>query len=115
MLFILSLMLLISDPTVVWLTDTTHDLGDLKVKETYYHEFKFANVSGAPIHIDNIRPSCGCTLPNWSRDWIQPDSTATIKVEFRPNNPGYVRKQIKVYFNSQRQAEKLYLEAYVEK
>jgi hypothetical protein len=115
MLFILSLFLLITDPTVAWLTDTTHDFGDLQLKETYYHEFEFANLSKEPIRIDNIRPSCGCTIPNWNRDWIQPDSTASIKVEFRPNTAGYTRKQIKVYFSGQRKAEKLYLEAFVER
>lgn len=113
MLLILSLLLTISEPTVAWLTDTTHDFGDLQVKETYYHNFEFVNVSDAPFKIDNIRPSCGCTIPNWTREWIPPDSTATIRVQFRPNTIGYTRKQIKVYVSSQRKAEKLYIEAYV--
>jgi hypothetical protein len=113
MLLILSFFLMLSDPAIAWLTDTTHDFGDLEVKRTYYHTFEFANVSTQAVQIDNIRPSCGCTIPNWTREWIPPDSTATIRVEFRPNTVGYTRKQIKVFFSSQRKAEKLYLQAYV--
>lgn len=113
MLLILSFFLIFSDPTIAWLTDTTHDFGDLEVRATYYHTFEFANVGEDPVKIDNIRPSCGCTIPNWTRDWIQPDSSATIRVAFRPNTAGYTRKQIKVFFSSQRKAEKLYLQAYV--
>lgn len=113
MLLILSFFLIFSDPTIAWLTDTTHDFGDLEVRATYYHTFEFANVGEDPVKIDNIRPSCGCTIPNWTRDWIQPDASATIRVAFRPNTAGYTRKQIKVFFSSQRKAEKLYLQAYV--
>lgn len=115
MLFILSIILSLASPSIAWLTDTTHDFGDLQIRETYYHTFEFANSSEQPIKIDNIRPSCGCTIPNWTEEWIKPDSTASIRVEFRPVTIGYTRKQIKVYFSNQRKAEKLYLEAYVER
>ena len=100
---------------ILWKDDTTHDFGDLILKEVYYHEFHFENAGEDPIRIDNIRASCGCTIPNWNTDPILPDSSASIRVQFIPNQAGYTRKQIKVYFSGVRNAEKLYLEAYVER
>ncbi|MEO0340380.1 MAG: DUF1573 domain-containing protein, partial [Bacteroidota bacterium] len=77
------------------------------------HTFTFKNISSDSIRIDNIRPSCGCTIPAWDKSFIAPNDTAEIKVDFRPRTAGYTRKLIKVYFSGQRKAEKLYLEAFV--
>ncbi len=115
MLLLISSFLLFYNSSIAWTDDTTHDFGDLILKETYFHEFNFQNVGEEPIRIDNIRPSCGCTIPDWSTDPIQPDSMASIRVQFVPNQTGYTRKPIKVFFSGQKKAEKLYLEAYVER
>lgn len=115
MLLLISYLFLFYDSPIAWTDDTTHDFGDLILKEVYYHEFSFQNVGEEPILIDNIRPSCGCTIPDWNTDPILPDSSASIRVEFIPRQAGYTRKLIKIYFSGQKKAEKLYLEAYVER
>lgn len=115
MFLLITYFLVFSTTSIAWTDDTTHDFGDLILKETYFHEFNFQNVGEEPIRIDNIRASCGCTIPDWTRDPIQPDSMASIRVQLVPNRTGYIRKPIKVYFSGQRNAEKLYLEAYVER
>lgn len=102
------------DSVVEWLGDTTYDFGDIAHKESVVHEFEFRNQSSAPLTIDNVRTSCGCTVPDWSEAPILPDSTSTIRVEYDARDTGWFRKYIKVYFNSQRKAEKLYIEGYVE-
>lgn len=115
MFLLISYLFLFYNTSIAWTDDTTHDFGDLVLKEVYFHEFNFQNISGDTIRIDNIRASCGCTVPNWTTDPIFPDSTSSIEVQFTPRQAGYTRKQIKVYFSGVRNAEKLYLEAYVER
>lgn len=98
---------------VSWLSPTEHDFGDIQHKEPVYFTFRFKNVSGEPIVIDNIRPSCGCTAVDWEETVIEPDSTGLIKTSYNANVKGYFRKSMKVYFNGQRKAEKLWLEGFV--
>ncbi len=113
MYLIVSFLSLWLTGVVAWETPTTHDFGDLELLESYTHTFTFKNVSSDSIRIDNIRPSCGCTIPNWDKKAIAPGTSAEIKVNFRPRTAGYSRKLIKVYISGQRKAEKLYLEAFV--
>ena len=76
--------------------------------------FQYRNVSGQPITIDNVRPTCGCTAPDWSEAPIAPDSIGTIKIVYDASHLGYFRKKVKVFFNAQKEAERLYIEGFVE-
>lgn len=102
-----------SDPSVSWLSPTEHDFGDIHFKEPAHHTFRFKNISGGPLVIDNIRPGCGCTAVNWEDEVIEPDSTGTIEASYDAHIKGYFRKSMKVYFHGQRKAEKLWLEGHV--
>lgn len=106
---------LLLDSKVEWLSATTHEFGDLYHKKTAVHEYQFRNISDEPIVIDNVRPSCGCTIANWGTEPIAPDSIGIIRVEYDARDLGYFKKKVKVYFSGQRKAEILYLEGWVEK
>ena len=101
------------EPVVEWLSPTEYDFGVLDSTEEVYTEFEVRNISGEPILIDNVRPGCGCTVPDWPEGAIAPDSVFTLKVWYNPKGPGYFREKIKVYFNLQRKAEILYIEGEV--
>ena len=49
-----------------------HDFGQLVDGEKVSYSFKFSNSGDAPLIISNAKGSCGCTVPNWSRDPIAP-------------------------------------------
>ena len=113
-LLLLFTFILGADPIVTWNNPTTHDFGDIDHKKPVQHEFSFTNISEEPFVIDNVRVACGCTSPDWPKEPILPDSTATITIEFDAEMKGYFYKWIKVYFSNQRKAEKLYIEGFVE-
>lgn len=102
------------DSKVEWLTPTSYDFGDIIHKQPVRHDFSFKNITDAPLTVDNVRTTCGCTVPDWSEAPVLPDSTGIISVEYDARDEGYFKKQIKVYFSSQRKAEKLMVEGYVE-
>jgi uncharacterized protein DUF1573 len=110
---LLSPTLFIAEPIVEWLSPLEHDFGDLEQDIPVEHFFKFKNISGEPITIDNVRTTCGCTAPDWSLEPVEADSSNQLRIEFNAAKPGYFRKKIKVYFNSQRKAEILYIEGFV--
>ena len=41
---------------VEWLTEDTHDFGDIPQKKPVKYDFRFRNISGEPLVIDNVRP-----------------------------------------------------------
>lgn len=115
---LLSLVLLLfsAPPAAVeihWLDPMTYDFGDIPKGRPVETTFRFRNQSDQPLIIDNVRPSCGCTTPEWPRGVILPDSSAAIRVAYSAGTPGPFKKLIKVYFDGQRRAERLYLEGVV--
>lgn len=98
---------------ITWIGSTEHDFGDLAHLKPVAHTFRFKNISDHPLVIDNVRPACGCTTPDWTTRPILPDSTAEIKIEYDARDQGYFRKSIKVYVSGQRKAEKLWIEGFV--
>ncbi len=63
-------------------------------------EFTFTNTGNEPLILANVRASCGCTTPNWTKDPIMPGQTGTIKVKYNTNNVGNFQKTITVTSNS---------------
>ena len=113
-LSILILVLCLTGSVVEWDGETSFEMGDLIRNQPATHAFVFRNISSEPIIIDNVRTSCGCTVPEWGDAPIPPDSTGTISVTYDAQDLGYFKKKIKVFFNSQRKAEVLFIEGWVE-
>jgi Protein of unknown function (DUF1573) len=98
---------------IEWTTPVDYDLGEIPMEKTVKVLFQYKNISDQPVSIDNVRPTCGCTAPTWTDAPIQPDSIGTIEIEYAASQPGYFRKKIKVFFKSQLEAERLYVEGFV--
>jgi hypothetical protein len=61
------------------------------------HQFEFTNLSNRPIKILNVKPSCGCTTPDWTKDSVLPGKTGFIQARFDPKGrPGYFAKSLTV-------------------
>jgi hypothetical protein len=64
--------------------------------------FEFTNTGGQPLVIHNVRASCGCTTPDWTRTPIQPGGKGMLKASFDPRNrPGNFNKSITITSNSE--------------
>jgi hypothetical protein len=61
--------------------------------------FKFKNTGTQPLVIKNARGSCGCTVPKWPTEAIQPGKTATIEVKYDTNRAGAFNKDVYVETN----------------
>lgn len=99
-----------AESKVEWLTPDSFDFGDVTRNKPVSHEFRFRNLSGQALIVDNVRTSCGCTVPDWDKAAVPPDSVGIISVEYDARSLGYFLKKVKVYFNGQRRAEVLYIE-----
>jgi len=76
--------------------------------------FKFTNKGKTPLILSNVRASCGCTLPKWTRKPVAPNATGEIQVSYNPKNrPGYFKKSVTVNSNAENSVVVLYIEGTV--
>ena len=62
--------------------------------------FVFTNVGDAPLIIQSIKSSCGCTVPKKPENPIMPGEKGEIKVSYATNRVGGFSKSITIYSNA---------------
>ena len=78
-------------------TEIDHEFGTMENSSDGSCVFIFKNNSKKPIAITNVKSSCGCTSPSWSKEPIQPGQSGTIDVVYNTNIPGAFNKTIQVF------------------
>jgi hypothetical protein len=77
-----------------------HDYGTIKQDADGNCVFKFKNVGNEVLILSDVRKSCGCTTPTWSKEPILPGQTGEIKVGYDTKNIGQFSKNITVISNA---------------
>lgn len=72
----------------------THDYGTIKNGADGTCEFKFTNTGKEPLLITNARGSCGCTVPDWPKEAIEPGKSSSIKVSYDTKRTGGINKNV---------------------
>lgn len=78
--------------------NTVLDYGTIKPGSDGNRVFVVKNTGDKPLIISNVKPSCGCTTPEWSKEPILPGKTGQIKVHYN-TTPGSFQKMIEVFTN----------------
>jgi hypothetical protein len=80
---------------------TDHDFGTITEGQKVSYTYKVKNTGEAPLIIQNAQPSCGCTVPTWTKDPIPVGGTGFVTAEFDSNGkPGIANKTITVTANT---------------
>lgn len=94
--------------TAIEFGEDSHNFGKIRQGEVVAHTFKFTNTGENPLRIETVKPSCGCTSPNWTKEDIAPGQTGEIEVEFDSKGKnGMQNKSVTVVSNSEPQAKVL--------
>ena len=74
--------------------------------------FTFTNIGDAPLVIHQAVASCGCTVPEYTKEPIQPGKKGTIKVTYNGTGkyPGHFKKSITLRTNAKTEMVRLYIE-----
>lgn len=78
---------------------TTFDYGTIKPGSDGTRFFTVTNTGDKPLVISNVKPSCGCTTPEFSTDPIMPGKSAKIKVGYNTTLVSPFNKMIEVFSN----------------
>lgn len=81
-------------------TQTMFDYGTIDVGSSGSCEFKFTNGMKTPLVVSNVKPSCGCTVADWTKEPILPGKTGVIKLNYNTKIPGAFNKSITVNSNA---------------
>mgnify|MGYP003317937258 FL=1 len=86
--------------------ESEHNFGDIEEKGgKVSHKFMFTNNGKNPLRILSVKPSCGCTTPDWTKDEIKPGNQGYIIAEYNPKGrPGFFRKSLSIVTNDNQRA-----------
>jgi hypothetical protein len=87
-------------PDVLQLKETEHDFSKIPQGKPVYYNFVITNTGTAPLKLDNVAATCGCTTPEWDHEAIAPGANSTIKVGFNAAGEGPFEKFITITYNN---------------
>jgi hypothetical protein len=94
---------------------TEYDFGKIPYQGNAMYEFKFKNTGNEPLVLNNVKSTCGCTVPDWPKEPIGPGETAKIQVKYNTRITGSFAKGITVYSNADQPTVQLRIKGEVEK
>lgn len=86
-------------PSFKW-DEQVYDFGKVAKGVPVTHEFQFTNNGNAVLLIADVKPSCGCTTPEWTRTPIQAGETGFIKATYNAAAIGAFNKTITITSNT---------------
>ena len=85
----------------------TIDYGEIKKGSDGVRVFEFKNTGDAPLVIEDVKSSCGCTVPKKPEEPILPGKTGEIEVKYDTKRVGPIRKTVTVYSNAEESVKAL--------
>ena len=91
---------------------TSFDFGTIGAGASVSHTFKFKNTGNFPLKITNAKGSCGCTVPKWPKEAIEPGQQGSILVTFNSKGKkGHQHKSITITANTTPATTRVYIKA----
>ena len=80
--------------------EKVHDFGEIEYGGNGTVEFVFKNTGDAPLILSNVKSSCGCTVPKWSKEPVKEGDEGIIIVKYDTKRVGSFTKSITVTSNT---------------
>lgn len=78
-----------------------HDFGTISEGDVVEYTYSFKNTGAAPLIIQGAQGSCGCTVPDWTKEPIPVGGTGYVKAKFDSNGkPNIQNKTVTVTANT---------------
>jgi len=102
-------------PILKW-DENVYDFGTIKEGEVVEKKYTFKNIGTAPLVVLNATSTCGCTIPEWPKAHILPDSTGIVTVRFNSKNKeGAQNKEVTIFANTLPNRSTIHIKGTVEK
>ena len=97
-IFLVFQILIVWSQQAVVFDKTVHNFGELEeLPSGVDHTFRFYNAGLDTLTITNVKASCGCTIPKWTKNPIVPGDSGQVVAHYNSyNRPGAFNKSLKV-------------------
>ena len=111
----LATVAMVAQEPVITFERTEHDFGRINEGDGRVSTvFTFKNEGMSPLILSNVRASCGCTTPTWTKEPVEPGQSGSITVTYNPNGrPGRFQKTITITSNATDATKKVYIKGEV--
>lgn len=97
----------------IFFEEKVYDYGEIAVDSDGECGFLFRNISDKPIVINRVRSNCGCAIPGWPEEPIEPGESDTIKAIYNTSLTGPFTKTVYVYSTAANSPVKLQIKGKV--
>ena len=97
----------------IWFEESLHDYGEIEQDSDGTWSFVFKNLGTEAIIINRVRSTCGCTVPDWPREPIEPGASGEISVIYNTATTGTFLKSVIVYSSAANSPVKLQIKGKV--
>ena len=100
-------------PAEIKFDTITHNFGEFSKENPIVScKFKFTNVGEQPLVINQAVGSCGCTVPKYPKEPIEPGKSGEIEVTYNGTGKslGHFKKSVTVRTNGAVEISRLYIE-----
>lgn len=97
----------------LWFEELVHDYGEIPQDGDGSWTFNFKNLGKEPVVISRVRSTCGCTVPAWPREPIEPEASGEITVKYNTDQAGTFFKSLYVYSSAPNSPVKLQIKGKV--
>ncbi|MEY4875023.1 MAG: hypothetical protein RL708_172 [Bacteroidota bacterium] len=107
-------MKLKKDSAVFQFAITTKDFGLMREGYEAVQIFEFVNIGNAPLIIENVETECSCTISEFSKQPVIPNTKGFVKVIYKSaGNSGSMNKSITIFSNATEKEKKLFIKGKV--
>ena len=93
----------------------THDFGKIPQGKPVSYVFKFENTGSEPLIISKVESTCGCTVPEYTKNPIKPGEKGTISITFDAAQATPFSKMVTIRSNAKTPVKGLYIKGTVVK
>lgn len=93
----------------------TIDYGKIAYGSEGKRTFEFTNIGDAPLIIQDIKSTCGCTVPKKPEKPIMPGEKGQIEVSYDTKRPGGFSKAITIMSNAKKKRRMLKIKGFITK
>ena len=86
------------NPMIKWVSSII-DLGEVPINVSAEAIFEFSNISSEPVFITSVKSSCGCTVPDYSKEPVLPGASSTVSAIYNARTLGPFQKTVTVITN----------------
>ena len=101
--------------TTIALSQSNYDFGNIKKGDKVNHVYEITNTGKNPLVISEVKPGCGCTAPEFTKEPILPGQKGKITLSFDSTSfDGAVQKYADVFANVEKSPIKLTFNANIQ-